>query len=380
MKMDKLLLFLTSLMFIIGLFMIFSASSVESSLTGEPYHYFIRQGIILIGCSIAFIFVINIPLKFYKKTALMLLLFILGSLIVVYLYGSLINRAKSWINLGFFNYQPSEFAKMAIIIYMGVYYNKHRDIKTFSEAIVPLVGAIAVCALTFIQPDFGTTAIIVAITAAIFFAVPMDKEIKSNVVKFAALIVAVAVIFLLATDSSILKSGQASRLDYRNPCSKYLTGGSGYQVCNGFIAINNGGLWGVGLGNSTQKYLYLPEAHTDFIFAIMLEELGLVICSLIILTHITILLLILKIGRKSYNLMGSIICYGTAVYIFLHIFINLGGVLGLIPLTGVPLPFLSYGGSYALNLSILLALVQRVEIENKKHYQEKLLKEGKLTH
>jgi cell division protein FtsW len=379
MKMDKWLFFFTTFLFILGLFMIFSASSVQASLTGSPYHYFIRQGLILAICAVISLIIMSIPLKFYRKVAFLFALFILGSLIVVYLYGAIINKARSWIPLGFFNYQPSEFAKTAIILYMAIYYNKHKDSDNLIVAIIPLLTAVAMCALTFIQPDFGTTFIIVLLTAAIFFAVPFQKGIKKTILQFAGLISIVVILFSLTTDSPILRSGQMSRLDFKNPCSKYLTGGTGYQVCNGFIAINNGGLWGVGLGNSTQKYLYLPEAHTDFIFAVTLEELGLVACIAIIIIYIVILFRILRIAYHSYNLMGSLIAYGTAIYIFLHIAINLGGVLGLLPLTGVPLPFLSYGGSYGLNLALLLALVQRVEIENKKKHQEKALREGKLS-
>jgi cell division protein FtsW len=380
MKVDKWLLFFTTLLFILGLFMIFSASSVQASLNGSPYYYFIRQGIILGICVVVSFIVMSIPLKFYRRVAFLFAVIILGSLIVVYLYGAIINRARSWIPLGFFNYQPSEFAKTAIILYMAVYYNKHRDSNNLIVIMMPLLMAIAMCAFTFIQPDFGTTFIIILLTASIFFAVPLTKEIKKIVLQFAAVVVTITVLFSFVTDNALLKSGQMSRLDYKDPCSKYLSGESGYQVCNGFIAINNGGLWGVGLGNSTQKYLYLPEAHTDFIFAITLEELGLVVCIVIIITYIVILFRILLIAYHSYNLMGSIIAYGTGIYIFLHIAINLGGVLGILPLTGVPLPFLSYGGSYALNLAFLLALVQRVEIENKKKHQEKALREGKLVH
>jgi cell division protein FtsW (lipid II flippase) len=375
--MDKWLLFWTVFMYIIGLFMIFSASSVEASLTGSPYYYFVKQALTLAMSAVAFIIVVSVPLKFYKRTAFLFVIGILGALIAVYLYGAIINKARSWIPLGFYNFQPSEFAKTAIILYMAVYYNKHKDSKNIVVILIPLFAAIAMCALIFIQPDFGTTSIIVAITAAIFFSVPFDKNIKKVILQFAALAIGVGLLFIFATGTTILRSGQMQRFDYKNPCSKYLTGGTGYQVCNGFIAINNGGLWGVGIGNSTQKYLYLPAAHTDFIFAIILEEMGLVASLDIILIYVGILILIMRIAFRSRNLMGSIIAFGTALYMFCHIAINLIGLLGLGPLTGVPLPFLSYGGSYALNLAILLALVQRVEIENKKKLQEKMLREGK---
>lgn len=376
-KMDKWLLFWVVFMFIFGIFMIFSASSVKASLAGVPYYYFVRQTIIFLICVIVSYVIISIPLQFYNNIAFIVTVGVLGSLVVVYLYGAIINQARSWIPLGFYNFQPSEFAKTAIILYMAVYYNKYRESKRLPVILFPFFIAIAMGALTFIQPDFGTTVIIVALAAIVFFAIPFDKAIKKFIFQFAAVSVGVTVLFMLITGTTILKPSQLARFDYKQPCVKYLSGGSGYQVCNGFIAINNGGLWGVGLGNSTQKYLYLPEAHTDFIFPIILEEMGLVVGIGIIIIYIIILIRIMRIAFKSYNLLGSIIAYGTAVYIFLHIFVNLVGILGLLPLTGVPLPFLSYGGSYALNLSILLALVQRVEIENKQKTRRKELLEGK---
>ena len=135
-------------------------------------------------------------------------------------------------------------------------------------------------------------------------------------------------------------------------------------MCNCYIAINNGGLTGMGLGNSTQKYLYLPEPYTDFIYAIIVEELGVITGVALILCYIFILFRILLIGRKSPNNRGAVICYGVAIYIFLHIAINLLGIMGVIPMTGVPLPFMSYGGSFSLCLIAGLTLVQRVSVEN----------------
>ena len=135
-------------------------------------------------------------------------------------------------------------------------------------------------------------------------------------------------------------------------------------MCNGFIAIDNGGLKGVGLMNSVQKYLYLPESHTDFIFPIIVEELGAIVGVVIIVGYMYIIALIFRVSYKSYNLRNSIICYGVGLNLMLHIFVNLGGVLGVIPLTGVPLPFLSYGGSFCITTICSLALVQRIHIEN----------------
>lgn len=374
-KMNKGLLFLTIIMFIFGLFMIFSASSVQASLSGEPYQYFIKQALTLVICLFVSYVIICIPLKFYRKLTPLIMYGVIGSFIIVYLYGSVVNNSKAWMPIGFYNFQPSEFAKTAIIMYLAFYYNKNKDSKNIVTIFYPVVPIIAICVLVVLQPDIGTLAIIGLLSLAIFFAVPFEKQIRKALSQVLVLAVAITIIFTPILYSHLSRE-QLERLDYQRPCTKYLKGGSGYQVCNSFIAINNGGLWGVGIGNSTQKYLYLPAAHTDFIFAIILEETGLIISLCIISLYILIIIIIMRIALRSYNLTGAIISYGTAVYIFLHIFTNLVGVLGLLPLTGVPLPFLSYGGSYAFNLAILLALVQRVNIENKYKQQERLLKEG----
>ena len=146
---------------------------------------------------------------------------------------------------------------------------------------------------------------------------------------------------------------------------------TGYQVCNGFIAFHNGGLFGVGLGNSSQKYLYLPEAHTDFIFPILVEELGLIVGILVIIGYGYILYRILKIAKAADSIRNAIICYETFIYILLHLLINFMGILALIPLTGVPLPFLSYGGSFNMNLIAILFVVERVAIENKQNAEKR---------
>ena len=136
-------------------------------------------------------------------------------------------------------------------------------------------------------------------------------------------------------------------------------------MCNGYIAIHNGGLFGVGLGESTQKYSYLPEAHTDFIFPIICEELGAIIGIIVVFGYMVMLYLVLRVAKSTYNIRDSILCYGVFGYMLAHILINLLGVLGLIPLTGVPLPFLSYGGSYNLCVVVSLFVLQRIHYENK---------------
>ena len=200
------------------------------------------------------------------------------------------------------------------------------------------------------------------IVAGIFFAQPMSKEIKYKIGFMTLALFIIGIAIIMGPGKNILEDRQKERFNFMNPCERIL--GDGNQVCNCYIAINNGGLTGVGLGNSTQKYLYLPEPYTDFIYAIIVEELGVVVGIIILLMYALVIFRILMIGKKSPTNRGATICYGVALYIILHIAVNLLGIMGLMPMTGVPLPFMSYGGSYTLCLVAALTLVQRVSIEN----------------
>lgn len=201
------------------------------------------------------------------------------------------------------------------------------------------------------------------IFGVMFISSPLMKsdKIKTILVLIGVAFVGMSIIVL--RQGYLLSNAQLSRFDFYNPCSKYET--TGYQVCNGFIALNDGGLFGLGIGKSKQKYSYIPEPHTDSVFAIIGEENGLLRSSLVFIAYIVIIYRILKISNESNTIRGRYICLGVATYIFMHIFINLGGLFGIIPLTGVPLPFLSYGGSYAISLMCSLAVVQRINYENK---------------
>ncbi len=374
-KMDKPLLVISLIMFIFGLLMIFSASSVKAAIIGSPYSIFFKHAITLMMCFVVSIFVVATPTKTYKLYAPVALYGIIGALFFVFGYGTVINSAKRWIDLGFYNFQPSEFAKTILIVYLGVYYFKHKNSTSYLVLFKPLIYGALICFLTFIQPDFGTMLIIFGMIVLIFLSLPINKEIKKKATQIALGGIFIVVLFFMLNGGQILRESQMSRFNFLNPCQRY-TENTGYQVCNGFIAINNGGLFGVGLGNSTQKFLYLPAAYTDFIFPVIVEELGLLVGIVIIMVYIYILYRIIRIANRSYNLLGSIIAYGVAVYLLLHILVNLVGVLGILPLTGVPLPFLSYGGSYVLNLVVCLAIVQRIEIENNIYQQRNMIKEG----
>lgn len=367
-KMDIPLLLIMLLFIVLGLTMIYSASSVSSVVRYDyaPYHFFVRQAIFVgVSLFVGFTLIIRLPTRTYGALAWPLLIAIILALVLLFIKGEVTNNAQSWYDFGFFSLQPSEFAKSILIIFMAVFYNKlhYKKSKNIYSYLIPLAAGALIAGLVIMQPDLGSAAIIAGIVFLTFISIPLVKNNMIRFIKIIAIGLVIGLIVLLYSGADFLNSMQIDRLTFQNPCSRY-TETTGYQVCNGFIAINNGGLFGVGLGNSTQKYLYLPESHTDFIFPIIVEELGLVTGILIILGYIFMLYRILKIAKSSENLRCSVLAYGTFWFLTLHILVNLLGILALIPLTGVPLPFLSYGGSFTVNVIIMLFVVERVNIEN----------------
>ena len=203
--------------------------------------------------------------------------------------------------------------------------------------------------------------VISVIFAILFITSPILRVDKIRTIGLCS-VLGVIMLFILLNKGDILSNAQSSRFNFFNPCSNYESGG--YQICNGFIAINSGGILGQGIGKSKQ-ISYIPESHTDSVFAIIAEQYGLIITTIIFILYATILKKILDISVNSTTIRGRYIALGIASYIFLHILINLGGLFGIMPLTGIPLPFLSYGGSFTISLICSLAVVQRIAIENK---------------
>lgn len=367
-KMDKPLLFVTITFFLFGLLMILSASSMESLMRYErsPYYYFVREAIFLAVGMILFLIIVKIPTKVYQKfyyPFMIIMIICLGALIVV---GDTAKGTQGWFNLGPISVQPSEFAKIVIIIFLSCYYERNKlMLDNHKTLLKPLIFVFIILALVMLQPDLGTSIIILMISFFMFFATPMTKKIRFKYKTLVGIGVALIALIFIITKGSFLKAYQIERFNFLNPCDRYQED-SGYQLCNSFIAFTNGGLTGQGIGNSTQKYLYLPESYTDFIFPIIVEEWGLFVGIIIIILYLFVLYRLFRIARKANNLENSLLAYGICIYFFLHISINLIGVMGIGPLTGVPLPFLSYGGSYAISSLIALAIAQRVCIEENK--------------
>ena len=367
-KMDLWLLTFTFIYAIIGAIMIYSASSILTVLSQgvASTYYFKKQVIILLVSFIGSLFIIRIPTIKYKYFHYLGIIAIIASLIGLSFYGKMVNGAKGWYDLGLFNLQPAEFAKSTLIIFMAVYYGDliKYNVRNILSYFLPLGISLFIVLLIVKQPDMGSAAIISLLVFILFMSLPLNKFVKRKTTKIITIGITLLVILGITLGPKLISSYQLQRFTFQDPCTRYREA-TGYQVCNGFIAIKNGGLFGLGFGNSTQKYLYLPEAHTDFIFPIICEELGIVTGTIIILGYAFMLWRILLIAKKANNTRNSILAYGTFIYIALHIIVNLLGVLALMPLTGVPLPLLSYGGSFNINVIVLLFICQRVSIESK---------------
>lgn len=369
---DKWLLLITILLLAIGSIMIFSASNVSFYMryANSPYQYLFKQIVILVIGLFASVTIFLFNVRFSTKVASILNYGFMISLVLLFVVGEVTNHAQSWFDFGFFSLQPSEFLKITTIMYLANYYdNKKKDFSNVWTSIKPIGICFVACLLIFFQPDLGTAIIYALLVAFIFLLSSVDKKIKNKIMGIGMGIVVIGALILMIGGNNLLSERQMSRItsviSNESPCDEenYYTDGN--QVCNGYIAINNGGLKGLGLGKSIQKYLYLPEAHTDFIFCIIIEELGLLFGLFIIFLYILLLSRIIIIGKRSLNNRDALICYGGAFYIFIHIMVNLCGVFGILPMTGVPLPFLSYGGSYTLCLIAILTIIQKINVETK---------------
>ena len=301
-NLDKPLLIVSLLLFVFGLVMVFSASNVTAYMSKavSPYNYFIKQAIFLGGSLIVSSIMIRFNTKAYGLISHVFLIGITISLIILLIYGKAQNQAISWFDLGPISIQPSEFAKIIMLLWMARYYEMHaKKLDNYWTSLFPLVIGGLISFLIILQPDLGTAIIFTLIVATVFFLEPISKSIKNKILLTCIVLVSLVSFILVTNGKTLIYSRQLQRLNFTNPCDRLLT--TGGQVCNGYIAMNNGGLTGVGLGNSTQKYLYLDEPYTDFIFAVIVEELGALVGILLLFLYLVVLWRIYLIGKKSYT-------------------------------------------------------------------------------
>lgn len=353
-----------------GLVMIYSASMAWSvNYYGDPPDRFYKQQ--LVNLALAFpVFAVAalFPYKhFSKKWMLMTILgVIFTGLVLVHFIGYAAGGARSWISLGFANIQPSEIAKVGIIFYLaGVFSNKYKNgtINKLNESIAPPVIILTLVLLSvFFEPDLGSMMIIGAVGLSVMAASGIRFKFFA---RLAALVVGASALFILPimifASDMIFTEKRLGRLDaFFNPFSDEL--GFGLQIVNGYLAIGSGGLSGLGLGQSIQKLGYLPEPHTDFIMSVIAEELG-VFGVLFVLGGLAFIVLRgLMIAMTTKDPLARMLATGVSSMIGIQAFVNLGGMTGLIPLTGVTLPFISYGGTSVILLSLAMGVLMNVSM------------------
>ena len=356
-KIDKLLLISVIILSLFGLLMIYSSSNIWATYKfNDPYKYLKSQGIFLIIGYFLMCFISKIPFNIYKKYSNKILLVCIILLILVLIpgIGTIRNGSRSWFGIGPLGIQPSEFAKLGLIIFTSKYLsnNKIKDIKT---SVLPiLMVVILIFGLIMLQPDFGTGIIIVVSIISLLFVsgVNMNFFIKMGLLGLIGIVVLVIIApYRMARITSFL-----------NPWSDPL--GSGFQIIQSLYAIGPGGLLGMGLGNSIQKHFYLPEPQTDFIFSIISEELGFAGVIIVVSLFITIIYRGLKISIKQEDKFAKYLSYGITFSIAFQTILNLMVVVGLIPVTGVTLPFLSYGGSSLLISMIEIGILLNISTKN----------------
>ncbi|WP_077614450.1 FtsW/RodA/SpoVE family cell cycle protein [Caenibacillus caldisaponilyticus] len=325
-----------------GIVMVYSASSIIAVMNdGNPNIYFYKQ---LVWAAIALFFGLAgmvIPYKMYKMLVKPIILGTLLLLVLVLLVGHTANHAQSWFSIGGFSIQPAEIAKLSVIIYLAsVFSNKQAHISDFKSSVLPpLIMISLVFLLIAKQPDLGSAMIIAGISGAVILC--SGIRVKHILILLLLAAGAIAVIF-----TSSLSSEQMSRFTSTyDPFAPGVAKDGGWQLIHSYIAIASGGLEGKGLGNSIEKAGFLPEPHTDFIMAVIAEELGVLGVFFVLLCLAYLVIKGILIGIRCQDVFGSLLAIGISSFIAIQTFVNLGAVSGLLPITGVTLPFISYGGS-----------------------------------
>ena len=379
-KIDVGLFIIMILLIAIGIVMIFSASNVAAIVRYKqsPLGYFIKQSIWALIALIGFFIILFIDSKHYKKIVYPALLITILALFFLVIKGTFINKTRGWLLLfnGKIGFQPSELFKLVYILLASIYYDQYKTkLDNPKYLIFPIGWGLLGAFLVFAQPDFGTSMVIIMLIIFLFFINPVSKSIKKIVLIFIFLIVSSGLLLFSNIYKNLSKEKQ-NRINTKGVCTQERFYTDGNQLCNSLIAFNNGGLFGKGLANSSQKYLYLPESHTDFIFPVIVEELGIVGGIAIIILFMVMFYRIILIAKNSYRNFQASYSYAIMFLMALHLFINIGGVSTFIPLTGIPIPFLSYGGTSLMFNVIALGFVQRARIETKMKKERFIKKES----
>ena len=354
-KLNILLLIIVTIMALYGIIMIYSASSVWAQYKfNDAFHFAKYQFIFFIISFLCMLIVKKIDYNLYKRHSNKILLLSLILLILVLIpgIGTLRNGSRSWFKIGPFGLQPSEIAKVSLIIFLSKYLEKNQNnLSNIKKSILPVLGIIFLFfGLIMLEPDFGTGMVIVLSLMLILF-------ISGVKLKFFA---SLGILGILGIAGLIIIAPYRLKriISFLNPWSDPL--GSGYQIIQSLYAIGPASLLGLGFGKSIQKQFYLPEPQTDFIFAIICEEFGIVGAISVIALFISLFYIILKISLKQNNLFAKYLSFGLGMQIILQGALNLCVVTSLIPVTGVTLPVFSYGGSSLLVSMISIGIILNI--------------------
>ena len=355
---DKSLLFVILTMIVFGWIMSFSASLANFN----SYNWFIKHTIFVFGGLFLGLIALKIPITVYKKISVSLFIFTLILLAMVFLpypIGVYAGGAHRWINLGFFNFQPSELMKLAMILYMaGFLIRQEKDVRHSWKGFIKTFTIIFVaCILVAIEVDIGASLIISLTAMAMLFAAGAYLKQLAIVISSLGVIASILI---------YINPNRLSRL------TEFITHQSEvYQTAQALTGIARGGWFGTGLGGGIQKYELLPEPHSDMIFAVIGEELG-ILGMLFILLSFTYILKkgfeIAKIALKKGRKYSSFVAFGICTWFAMQVTVNIGVNLGLLPVTGFTLPLISYGGSSMIMSIISLAILMRIDMENRTNY------------
>lgn len=342
---------------LIGLIMVNSASvNVSLEQTGSGLFFLKKQLEAFALGTVLLIVVQSIPFSFWRKRAALLFGFTLIILVAVLLFPNADTR--SWINLGPLSFQPAELAKLTFILFFAAWLEKRRGVITQPRTFLSFMMLLAIMTiLLMLQPDLGTLSILVFITFSMYWIAGMNWR---HLLSFCLIAILVGGGFVMVQPYRVKRI--TTFLD-----SSADQSGSGYHLRNMAIAVGSGSWWGLGLGNSKQKRLFLPEPHTDSIFAVTTEELGFARAGALLALIFSYVLAILSLARRSEQAYVRYALSGFAAWIFVQTMLNVGAVIGLLPLTGLPLPFVSYGGT-----SLLVLLTMGGVILNMSKYSKRV--------
>lgn len=346
---DFILIVVTLMLLSIGLIMVYSASAIWAAYKFDDSLFFVKRQMLFAGVGVfAMFFIMNINYWTWRTWAkvLMIVCFILLIAVLIPGIGMERNGSRSWIGVGAFSIQPSEFMKLAMIAFLAKFLSEQQKyITTIKKGLAPSLGLVFLAfGMIMLQPDLGTGTVMVGTCVVMIFVA------GARIIHFVWLgLMGVAGFVVLVLSAPYRIKRITSFLDpWEDPL------GSGFQIIQSLLAIGPGGLFGLGLGQSRQKFFYLPEPQTDFIFAIISEELGFIGGSFVILLFALLLWRGIRIALGAPDLYGSFVAVGIISMVAIQVMINIGVVSGLIPVTGITLPFLSYGGS---SLTLMLMAI-----------------------